>query len=307
MATCQKSHYFYEGRKSKNNGNPGILVVEGKYRFRLNKVNKDRSIFKMYCLQQGNPEFACKAKATVVKRDDGSFFLYSCDDYHNHLVIRSVVVAEELKQRMAEIVRKDPASPVGDAIRTVKLEAAKEYWGDEDFFREIVDSLGSHHSMELRLLRIRDRIIGSMPRSRDRFDPKCFMNRIYGKDHNIDVLDSNKLPDNWTEILDRKNPNSQYYWDRLNENLRTYEHHSEEQSDLTEGALDEAEENIITDVPDVDLEDVDFEGPEEPPPASKNLPILLKNSYPYLLLVREEVLMAPSNLAVKCGLSNLSS
>ena len=106
MATSQKEHYFYEGRKSKNNGNPGILVVEGKYRFRVNKANKDRTIFKMYCLQQGNPEFACKAKAKVVKCEDGSFFLYSCDEYHNHLVNRAMVVVEELKQRMAEIVKK---------------------------------------------------------------------------------------------------------------------------------------------------------------------------------------------------------
>ena len=59
MAASQKEYYFYEGRKSKNNGNPGILVAEGKYRFRVNKANKDRTIFKMYCLQQGNPEFAC--------------------------------------------------------------------------------------------------------------------------------------------------------------------------------------------------------------------------------------------------------
>ena len=40
MASIQKEHYFYEGKKSKKSGaGPGILVVEGKYRFRLNKVD----------------------------------------------------------------------------------------------------------------------------------------------------------------------------------------------------------------------------------------------------------------------------
>ena len=86
----------------------------------------------MYCVQQGNPEFACKAKAIVAKREDGSFFLYSCDDHHNHFVNSAEVTAEELKHRMADIVRKDPVEPVGDAIRKVQIQAAEEYGEDDD-------------------------------------------------------------------------------------------------------------------------------------------------------------------------------
>ena len=52
----------------------------------------------MYCQQQGNPEFICKAKATVVKSDNASYFLYSCDPVHNHMVNQDAVLTEELKQ-----------------------------------------------------------------------------------------------------------------------------------------------------------------------------------------------------------------
>ena len=98
MATTNIEHYFYQGRKGKTGLlGPGILVVEGKHKFRVNQVNKDRSIFKLYCVQQGNPEFGCKAKATVGRRDDNSFFLYSCDIDHNHLLNKAIIIAEELK------------------------------------------------------------------------------------------------------------------------------------------------------------------------------------------------------------------
>ena len=36
----------------------------------------------------------CSAKAKVVKRYDGSFFLYSCDDHHNHLANIADMVQE---------------------------------------------------------------------------------------------------------------------------------------------------------------------------------------------------------------------
>ena len=72
MASIQKEHYFYEGRNGCKSGKtgPGILVVEEKYKFRVNQCNKAKTVYKMYCVQQGNPEFGCKAKATVVRRED---------------------------------------------------------------------------------------------------------------------------------------------------------------------------------------------------------------------------------------------
>jgi hypothetical protein len=64
MSSTKREHYFLPGRKSKNGG-PGILVVEGQYKFRKNKANKEKNKFIMYCVQQNNPEFGCKARAVV--------------------------------------------------------------------------------------------------------------------------------------------------------------------------------------------------------------------------------------------------
>ena len=82
MAQPKTEYYFTQGRINKfgRRDGPGILIVEGKYKFTVNQSNKDKTRYKMYCVQQGNPEFGCRAKATVLKREDGSFFLYSCDN-----------------------------------------------------------------------------------------------------------------------------------------------------------------------------------------------------------------------------------
>ena len=84
------------------------------------------------------------------------------------------ITAEELKQRMGELVMKNPADPVGEAIKKVKMEAAEEYGENEEYYKEIVEALGSYRSLEMRLLRIRERIIGPLPRNRDFFDPRFF-------------------------------------------------------------------------------------------------------------------------------------
>ena len=270
MASTQKEHYFYQGRKGKNgHSGPGILVVDGQYKFRLNKTNKSKTIYKMYCNQQGNPVFSCTAKAKVGKRDDGGFFLYSCDDHHNHLANKADVTAEELKQRMGEIVKNSPANPVGEAIKHVKLEAAEEYGEDEDFFKEIVAALGSYHALELRLLRIREKIIGPMPRSRDRFDPRHFLKKIYGKNHKVEVLDSNKLSENWEELVNKANPNSHYNWNNLNDNVRSYED-SVEEDDQGNDMDDERVSDSVT-IEDIGS-DEEADRPEEPPSPSKKLP-----------------------------------
>ena len=47
-----------------------------------------------------NPEFSCKAKATVLKKENGSFFLYSFDQEHSNLVNQALVKAEEYKLQM---------------------------------------------------------------------------------------------------------------------------------------------------------------------------------------------------------------
>ena len=221
----------------------------------------------MYCVQQGNPEFGCRAKATVVKREDGSYFLYSCDTEHNHLVSEAAIKAEEYKQRMGELVRKDPAAPVGEAIKSVKMDIVEEHGDDDDYYMEVIDSLGSRHALELRLLRVRDEKIGHMPKSRDHFDPIFFLNRIYGENQKVVVLDSNKLSPNWQEKITKPNANSKYVWDKLSDEMRSHEGDPIVEEVLIDGNdLDDAcGENLE---PDHDV----IDGPECPPEPSKILP-----------------------------------
>ena len=127
MAFPNKEYFFYPGRKAKSGVTwPGILVVDGIHKFRVNRVYKDKTVYKMFCNQYLNPEFF--------------FFLASGDDEHNHLVDEALVKAEEYKIRMDERVMKDPALPVGDAIKAIKLEIANELSDNEYLFMEVMDS-----------------------------------------------------------------------------------------------------------------------------------------------------------------------
>ena len=36
-------------------------------------------------------------------------------------------------------------------------------------------------------------------------------------------MDSNKLPDNWEDIISKSNPDSHYRWKKLDDNLRAHE------------------------------------------------------------------------------------
>ena len=63
----------------------------------------------------------------------------------------------------------------------------KEYAFTEDFFWS--------------LLRVREHIIVSLSKNKDRFDPIYFLKRVsQKKGEYIVVLYANKLPDNWKDI-----------------------------------------------------------------------------------------------------------
>ena len=63
--------------------------------------------------------------------------MYSYDDDHSHLINKAEIVAEEWKQRMAELAQKNPAKPVSETIKTIKLQAFAEHVNDPDFLLEI--------------------------------------------------------------------------------------------------------------------------------------------------------------------------
>ena len=73
----------------------------------------------MYSVMLNSPECGCKARVVVSSHQVCSYFMYSCDEYHNHFVNKAEITAEELKQRMAEIVQMNPVEPepVGEIKR----------------------------------------------------------------------------------------------------------------------------------------------------------------------------------------------
>ena len=60
------------------------------------------------------------------------------------------------------------------------------------------------------------------------------------------TLDSNNLDENWRENIDKKNPNSQYNWKRLDDFMRSHEDlDQEETSHCTAKSSPEFEKEIL--------------------------------------------------------------
>ena len=295
MSASRKAHFFAPGRAGKGNKShgegPGVLIVEGRWRYRYNMVTKDGRWWKMNCQQQINPELSCNARAMVFKKDDGTFFLVKEEGDHNHDVNEAAIMAEEYKIKMVEIVKKDPSAPVGEAIKAVKREIAEEHSDNEQLLKDIVSELGSNHSLELKLLRVRNKIIGPLPKSRDRFDPRHFLKKIFkNKAENVEVLDSNKLPENWRTLVDKVNPDSQYRWDKKERNQKYEEEPKDPMESERESTPTESEvlvEDIGAETENIPNDGVPMDNvlgpeeenhkdstaePEEPPPAGKDLP-----------------------------------
>ena len=120
---------------------------------------------------------------------------------------------------MKNIVRGDPVQPVGKAVRKVRVDAAEEYGEDEEFFWHLIAELGSDSALEKQLLRVRLEIYSPTPKSRNHFDPKMFLDKIYSDKHNVVVMDSNELEEGWKDAIDRVNPNSEYHWEKVTNEL----------------------------------------------------------------------------------------
>ena len=261
MATSKQEYYFYPGKRSKHR-NAGILVIEGKFKFLFNRRSKDGVKLEYICAQ-AQAHFGCKARARVVKREDGSYFLFNTTQEHNHFVFKAAIIAEELKIKMAEIVEKNPVEPVADAVEKVTLEAKEDYQDDPILLKDILAELGTDHGMQQRLYRVRDRKIGKMPRGREHFNPKELLKRLHGrKGEKVVILDSNNLDDGWEEKIMKTNPNSAYKWDNFSEEMKEYED-SEGNDDENSGQDEKQDVSIdegISETEEVTVEDL---GPEE--------------------------------------------
>ena len=86
-----------------------------------------------------------------------------------------------------DIVKKAPERAVSKAIKKVKEAAEEKYNHSEEGFlkwQDVVDERGPDSAIERRLLCARAKIIGTTPKSRERFYPKEFLDGIF-KTHKV--------------------------------------------------------------------------------------------------------------------------
>ena len=108
MARIQKNYWFRPGRNVPGGRrNPGILSVDSKYEFTSHECSKDGQSWSYSCKYRQTQKIRCPAKASVVKVED-KWILAFADDEHNCETNRPRVVAEHLRHKMKELVRKDP-------------------------------------------------------------------------------------------------------------------------------------------------------------------------------------------------------
>ena len=226
MSIPKVEYAFRPGRLMKSGRtNPGILVIEGVRSFQCNSFNKDKSEFKYACNERLTVGIKCRAKARVIicqlPDEAPKPVLVSYDLNHDCPLNIPRAVAEQMRHEMKELVRANPQEPFSLAIKKIRNLYAKRYTdtNQEELFDEIIVELGPDKPLERQLLRVRQEIIGNIPTNRDFFDADYFLRRVYGRNHNIIVMDSNRLNADWRERIRKDNPTSSYNWDKLSDHL----------------------------------------------------------------------------------------
>ena len=161
---------------------------------------------------------------------EGKWILQSVDDDHSCEPNRARVTAELLRHKMKEIVRSNPTQAVGKAVRAIRIKASKEYRREKEFYSHLIAELGTDSALEKQLLRVRGDVIGNTPKSRNGFNPEDFLSGIYKEDNDIVVCDSNSLDSNWRGLIDKTKTDSEYHWEKMDENIINIESefHSDE-------------------------------------------------------------------------------
>ena len=233
MSGSKSEYYFLPGRAPRNSKagvpGPGVLVINGQYKYKWHRVSKDLTKWTMYCLQKGNPEFSCKAKAIVIRREDGTFGLVNEIGDHNHTSNEAANIADEMRVRMKEIVKENPSVPVGEAVKKTKNEIFEHFGQNEQLLKDIISELGSKHALDQILLRERRKILGPMPKNRNDFNPKEILQSLYKeKANDIIIMDSNEMTDDWRKVIDKINTNSEYDFTNMDDLIKDHEDTIEE-------------------------------------------------------------------------------
>ena len=85
----------------------GVLSVDAKYEFTAHESTKDGNSWWYCCKYRLTQKVRCPAKARVIKFDE-KWILQQVDENHTCEPNRPKVIAELLRHKMKEIVRRDP-------------------------------------------------------------------------------------------------------------------------------------------------------------------------------------------------------
>ena len=158
----------------------------------------------------------CQAKARISLVEQ-KWILKSLDGSHKCEPNEPKVLSEFLKHTMKNVVRDNPTMPVGQAIRQVKVEAAKQYSENEELYAKIVAELGTESALENQMYRVRKEVVGPTPKTRNDFDAKKFLSRVFNDESHTICMDSNDLDEGWRHKLEKDNPESEYSWEKFSD------------------------------------------------------------------------------------------
>ena len=119
------NYWFRPGRLIKSERkNPGILAIEDRYEMTAHVLNRDKDCWTYCCKYRLTRGIRCQATVRVALLD-GRWILQGdrATDKHKCQPNRPRVIAEKLRWRMKELVRKDPVKPVGQVAKQVRIEA----------------------------------------------------------------------------------------------------------------------------------------------------------------------------------------
>ena len=121
MAFAKNIYWFRPGRLiNSERKNPGILAVDEKYELTAHVLSSDKKCWTYSCKYRLTRSVRCPAIAKVVDIDD-RWILSLATDNHKCEPSRPRVVAERLKWKMKELVRKDPVRPVREGLKKGNL------------------------------------------------------------------------------------------------------------------------------------------------------------------------------------------
>ena len=72
------NYYFRRGRKDSG---PGILIIDGRWELVVNKVNKEKTTFWLYCRHRKTKGIMCNAKASVGRVECDGDVRYVLNDF----------------------------------------------------------------------------------------------------------------------------------------------------------------------------------------------------------------------------------